>query len=155
MKNIFNTIKYSILFIFTFIGFGILINEIIKNNIALFIWILINLIWLLIILIIFFIKNYKIKMFNYKSIILFSIYLILIGLYFVLSAYIFTKCLEIERSEFSILFSISLFIVGLFFQGIINLIYPYYKLFFKLNIKKEEDKIYKEIESKNKENQES
>lgn len=155
MKNIFNTIKYSILFIFTFIGFGILINEIIKNNIALFIWILINLIWLLIILIIFFIKNHKIKTFNYKSIILFSIYLTLIGLYFVLSAYIFTKCLEIERGEFSILFSISLFIVGLFFQGIINLIYPYYKLFFKLNIKKEEDKIYKEIESKNEENQES
>lgn len=86
-------------------------------------------------------------MFNYKSIILFSIYLILMGLYFVFSAYIFTKCIEINQSYFALLFALYLFLAGLFFQVILSAFYPYYKLFFKLNIKKEENKIYKEIES--------
>ena len=138
MRNVFNLVKYSSLFIFTFIGFGILINKIIKNNLALFIWILLNVIWFLILIIIFFIKNTKIKMFNYKFIILSSIYFILFGFYFVFSAYMFTIAYNYTKSQFAFLFTFMLFIVGLFFSSTLKLIYPYYKLFFKLNIKEKE-----------------
>ncbi len=144
MKNIVITIKYSSLFIFTFIGFGILINELIKNNLALIIWISLNIVWFLVLIIIFFIKNHKIKMFNYKFIILFSFYFILLAFYFIFSSYIFTISFDITESYFAILFSASLFFVGLFGVNFVRIIYPYYKLFFKLNIKELENKMSKE-----------
>ncbi len=139
MDRIYKIIKHSYLFIFSFIGFGILINQIIKNDIALIIWISLNILWFIILIIIFIIKNHKVRMFNYKFFILFGVYFIFIGAYFISTSFIFTLVNIITRSEFAILFSLMIGIVGLFLRYLLNIIYPYFKLFFKLNIKELED----------------
>ena len=151
MKNASIVFQYSLIFIFSIISLGILVKKFLQNDLAFILFESFGVIAFLALLTFFIIRNKKYDLFNFKFYILFTFYYLIFLIFFVLSAYMFNICYDSPRSVFGTLFWFMLFITGLFFNSVFKVIYPYYKQFFKLNIKEKEAKELKENDIQNEE----